>query len=1187
MENEKEIIEKAIVLAEKWQNRATQLVSKWDKEFYVKMNKMLEHPKDKALLIELMDQAFRCDSNARIADQIIFLLEKHGMAHFFTTKDKTLLWLFQNFGKFLPDLAVPMFVNQIREDTKTVVIKGEVEPFNKHLEMRKKEGTRVNINLIGEVVLGEVEAQERMEKYLKALTNPNIDYISIKISTIFSQIIALDFEHTVEVLVEKLSEIYAQAKKYPYIAPNGTKSNKFINLDMEEYRDLAITVEVFKRTLEKPQFKDFYAGIVLQAYLPDSFNWQKDLCDWARNRVKNGGAPIKFRLVKGANMEMEETEASQKHWEMVTYTEKSDTDSNYKRMARYALEANNAPYMHIGTASHNLFELAYATTLAQENGTSDYHTLEMLEGMSEAARLAIKEISKSVILYAPTASKEQFTNAIAYLVRRLDENTGPNNFIRYSFGLTVGSGDWKMQKELFIKSFESEKTSFVGAKRKQNRLEESYENSGNFPHSEYHAEADTDFVLPKNQEWARNIVKKWKFTKDTVHSITPIVVAGMDINEDRKVVDAIDKSQLKDGVLAGRFANASAEDLKKAVEIAKADVDGWRALTHEQRHDALKKVAIKVRERRDDLIGVAAAEVGKVFTETDVEVSEAVDFLEFYPYSADYFDKYENLEFTGKGVGVVIPPWNFPVAIPLGGIAAALAAGNTVIIKPASVAALTAYEMCKCFWDAGISKNVLQFTPCAGALAGEHLISNKDVDFVILTGGEDTAASMLKTRPDLFLTAETGGKDATIVTNMADREQAVKNVCNSAFGNSGQKCSATSLLVLEEEVYNDENFKKALIDTASSMSVGSIWDFKNRIGTLANPVSGNLKKALESLEKNESWLLEPSYADDNEYMLKPSIKWGVSEGNFIHMNELFGPVLAVIKANDLAHAVKIVNDTGYGLTSGIESLDEREVNYWKENLKAGNLYINRGTTGAIVLRQPFGGMGKSAIGAGRKVGIFNYITQFVDFKEKSAPKVSKKYSNSLTSFISNCKTKYDNKEDFEKLEIALQSYLENYENEFSKAKDYANVRGEDNHFRYLPLKNVLIRVSSDDSIFETVSRILAAKVSGVHFKVSLNNNALVKSFLETSKELFSSRDSLVEQSDDEFVKYIKNYDRVIYSDISKVPTLVFEEARKSLTFIIRAKPMMEGRLELLNYFIEQSISHSFHRYGNIGARGIK
>ncbi|MBP7769618.1 MAG: bifunctional proline dehydrogenase/L-glutamate gamma-semialdehyde dehydrogenase [Aliarcobacter sp.] len=1189
MQNEKEIIEKAIVLAEKWQNRATQLVSDWDREFYVKMNKMLEHPKDKALLIELMDQAFRCDSNARIADQIIFLLEKHGMAHFFTTKDKTLLWLFQNFGKFLPNLAVPMFVNQIREDTKTVVIKGEAEFFNKHLIKRKEEGTRVNINLIGEVVLGEVEAAERMEKYLNALANPNIDYISIKISTIHSQISALDFEQTVQVLVEKLSQIYSQAKKYPYILPDGSKTNKFINLDMEEYRDLAITVEVFKRTLEKPEFKDFYSGIVLQAYLPDSFNWQKDLCQWAQKRVENGGAPIKFRLVKGANMEMEETEASQKHWEMVTYTNKSDTDSNYKRMVKYALKPENAPVMHIGTASHNLFELSFAVEFAKENNTSEYLTLEMLEGMSEASRLAIKEITQDVILYAPTAAKEQFTNAIAYLVRRLDENTGPNNFIRYSFGLTVGSSDWNMQKELFVKSFENEKTSFVGAKRQQNRLEENFENFSNssYDTNDYHAEADTDFVLPANQKWARNIVKKWKYTKDTIHEITPIVVGGKDIVKNRNVIEALDKSQLKDEVLAGKFATANAEDLKKAVEVARADKDGWRALSNKKRHEILKQAAIKVRERRDDLIGIAAAELGKVFTETDVEVSEAVDFLEFYPYSVQYFESFENLEFKAKGVGVVVPPWNFPVAIPLGGVAATLAAGNTVIIKPASAAVLTAYEMCKCFWDAGISKNTLQFVPCAGALAGEHLISNKDVDFVILTGGEDTATSMLKTRPDLFLTAETGGKDATIVTNMADREQAVKNVCQSAFGNSGQKCSATSLLVLEEEVYNDEGFKKALLDTASSMGVGSVWDFKNRIGTLANKVSGNLKKALESCEKNESWLLAPSYAEENEYMLKPAIKWGVQEGSFIHKNELFGPVLAVIKANDLAHAVKIVNDTGYGLTSGIESLDEREVNYWKENLKAGNLYINRGTTGAIVLRQPFGGMGKSAIGAGRKVGIFNYITQFMEFNEKKAPKVSKKYSNNLTNFISKAKEKAKNKEDFEKLENALQSYLENYENEFSKAKDYAKVRGEDNHFRYLPLKNVLIRVSSDDTIFETVSRILAAKISKVHFKVSINKNEEIKLFLEDAKVLFSGRDSLVEQSDEEFVKHLENYDRIIYSDISKVPELVFTEASKQLKFIVRQKPLMEGRLELLNYFMEQSISHSYHRYGNIGARDIK
>ena len=230
--------------------------------------------------------------------------------------------------------------------------------------------------------------------------------------------------------------------------------------------------------------------------------------------------------------------------------------------------------------------------------------------------------------------------------------------------------------------------------------------------------------------------------------------------------------------------------------------------------------------------------------------------------------------------------------------------------------------------------------------------------------------------------------------------------------------------------------------------------------------------------------------------------------------------------------------------------------------------------------------GKSAIGAGRKAGFYNYVTQFVDVTEKKAPVTTKKYNNDLTRFIDKCKSSQNNKEDFEKLAVSLQSYLANFDSEFSIAKDYANVRGEDNHFKYIPLDNVLIRVSSDDTIFETVSRILAAKVAGVRFKVSIENNKLVHSFLANAKELFGSRDGLVEQNEKEMIRSIANFDRVIYSDISKVSDMVFKESSESLTFIVRQKPMMEGRLELLNYFIEQSISHSYHRYGNIGAREL-
>ncbi|WP_051906556.1 MULTISPECIES: bifunctional proline dehydrogenase/L-glutamate gamma-semialdehyde dehydrogenase [unclassified Sulfurospirillum] len=1197
MQNNEIIIERAIALAEKWQNRATELVSDFDQKFHVKMNKMLGHPKDKVFLIELMDQSFRSKNPTRVANQIEYLFAKYEMASFFTTSERFLVFLFRNAGVYLPQISIPLFISNIREDTKTVVLKGEDDVLNAHLIKRKNEGTRINLNLIGEVVLGEEEAEERIEKYLKVLENPNVDYISIKISTLFSQINALAYEETVEELVKRLSRIYAQAKKYSFTNAKGEHTNKFINLDMEEYRDLALTFSAFTQTLDLPEFQDFRAGIVLQAYLPDSHLWQQKLIAWAKERVEKGGVPIKMRLVKGANMEMEETEAGLRHWELVTHMRKIDTDSNYKIMGEFGLRPEHAKYVNLGMASHNLFELAHGYELAREYGTTEFFSMEMLEGMSESARLAIKEISGEVILYAPTAKKEQFTNAIAYLVRRLDENTGEENFIRYSFGLKVGSPAWESQKQKFIDAFENTKDLFIGTKRHQNRLSEQWENyeGGSFFTGTYHGEADTDFILPPNKAWAKNIRAKWQKKAGDEVNVAPIVVGGEAIVE-REVKTVIDKSQLKESVVCGKYALATQKDLERAVKVAAEDKDGWRSLSASERQKILGQVANKMRAKRGDLIGVAAAEVGKVFFETDVEVSEAIDFLEFYGHSARYFEGYKNLTCKGKGVGVITPPWNFPIAIPVGGISAALAAGNCVIIKPASAAALCAYELCQCFWDAGVSKNTLQFVPCAGSLAGEYLVQNEKVDFVILTGGEETAYAMLKSRPNLFLSAETGGKDATIVTAMSDREQAIKNVVHSAFSNSGQKCSATSLLVLEEEVYNDPHFKAGLIDAAKSLHVGSVWDFTNRLGTLANPVSGALKQALESLEEGESWALAPSYADENEYMLKPSIKWGVKEGSFCHRTELFGPMLSVMCARDLKHAIEIVNATGYGLTSGIESLDEREVAYWRKHLNAGNLYINRGTTGAIVLRQPFGGFGKSAVGSGRKAGIHNYITQFMEIEEVAAPLINHSHPHAFLPLIHGWKEGCSKglyaefKSDFEKLSFAVGSYLENVEATFSQEQDFAKVRGEDNLFKYLPLKRIALRVSQDDGLFDVMSRIMAARIAqtSLHISLEFSAQSSVIAFLyEHHGMLFGKKDTMEREDEATFVECFEHVDKIFYANAARISPFVYASVAQKAKCIVRAKPLMEGRVELLHYFAEQSISHSYHRYGNLGARGIK
>jgi len=1184
--------DEAIALAQKWQNRANELTSAFDKKFYVKMNKMLAHPEDKALLIELMDQSFRSKNNTRVAEQILYLLEKYKFAHFFTMQDKILLWAFKRFAMLIPGICVPMFISYIRNDTKTVVIKGEEEYFSAFLEKRKADNIKVNVNLIGEVILGEDEAKERMNKYLEALKQKNITYISIKISTIFSQINTLDFDNTVEILSEKLSVLYKAAKENAFTNSEGKKEYKFINLDMEEYKDLSLSIETFKKTLDKEEFQDYYAGIVLQTYLPDSSIWQKNLTTWAKKRVKNGGTPIKVRLVKGANMEMEETEASQKHWELVTYSDKSDTDSNYKRMLRFGLDKKNAPFVHVGTASHNLFEQAFSVVLAEHNKTSTYHTVEMLEGMSDGARQAIKELSQDVILYAPTAKKEQFTNAIAYLVRRLDENTAEQNFIRHSFGLTVGSNSWNKQKELFLKSFENEKTSYVGVIRKQDRLKEKfsrYKNSS-FDTGTFQNEADTDFTLAANITWANQIMQDYKPNENTKYKTIGPVVAGKELSGNRDDVEVFDKCQDSKKVIVGKYKLANEADIKKAIKAGKEDVDKWAKMSPKNKHKIFKKVAINLRERRAKLLALAALEVSKTLPQSDVEVSEAIDFVEFYAHSLRYYEDFKNLKMKPKGLGLIISPWNFPLAIPLGGMAASLIAGNTTIIKPSSSAVLCAYELCKCFWDAGISQNTLQFLPCSGSLAGKTLIPSEDVNFVVLTGGEDTAKEMLKTRASLHLSAETGGKDATIVTSLADREQAIRNVCHSAFDNLGQKCSSTSLLVLHKDVYEDENFKNGLIDCAKSFSQGSVWNPQNTLTCMSTKVDGKLKKAITTLEGGETWALKPEFLEKNPYMLSPGIKYGVKNGNFTHMNELFGPILSVMKADNLEEAITLVNATGYGLTSGLESLDEREICLWREHIKAGNLYINRGTTGAIVLRQPFGGIGKSAIGAGRKVGHYNYITQFMDFTEVKEPATSNKKDYKNTELYKDFKILAghfkENKADFSKLDIALKSYFNAYASEFSVQKDYCKVRGEDNYFKYLKRQKLALRITKEDNVFDSLARILAASVSKVNFTLSLESNSKIEEMLAKMPSLLGDNIQKI-QNEDEFVKDISKYEQITYADIENISQNVFKLCAKDLVYLSKMPVFSEGRLELLNYFQEQSISHSYHRYGNISARELQ
>ncbi len=1192
-----EIVKETITLAETWQNRANNLLTHEEKGIQEQMRRLVTHSSDKVALTKLIDQSFRSHDSARVADQVNHVLREYGVPDFFSSVEKLLVQMFMGLGRYFPSLSIPKMIDKMRQDSSRAIIAGEPDVLHAHLKKRRSQGIRMNINHLGEAVLGEQEALSRLQMYIEDLENPEIEYISVKISTLYSQINSLAFDHTVAILKDRLSRLYRTARDHYFIRNDGTRVQKFINLDMEEYRDLEITTDVFLRTLEQAEFHNHTAGIALQAYLPDSCKIQQNITDWARKRVNKGGNPIIIRIVKGANMEMELVESVLNGWPLAPYDNKLDVDANYKRMIDFGMQPDNIEAVHLGVASHNLFDLAYAHQLAMKYGVTDYFSFEMLEGMADHVRRAIHETTGKVLLYAPVATKDQFINAIAYLIRRLDENTATDNFLRYSFHLNTGSEEWAFLKDQFIESVQHVDKPCTLPLRTQNRLTETFsEATGTFHTNEFNNEPNTDGSLTANRRWIEQIRTKWKKTQQNTPEEIPLMVAGKEIFNGRRTKPCMDLSLFHEAIPIATHALANAKDVDRAVANANADPDGWREKSQAECHQILSRVAMELRRARGDLIGAAAANTGKVFSEADGEVSEAIDFAEFYPFSVKAFSEMKHIKSRGKGVGVVISPWNFPIAIPCGGIVSALATGNTVIFKPASSAVVVAWYLCQCFWRAGVSKNALQFLPCPGARIGSKLTSHPDVDFIILTGGTSTGLHILKERPNVFLAAETGGKNATIVSAMSDRDQAIKHVIDSAFGNCGQKCSATSLLILEKEVYEDSLFKKQLVDAAKSWAVGSAWDFENKMGPLIQPPSGDLKQALTGLSPGESWALKPENISDHPYLWTPGIKWGVSPGSMTHMTEFFGPLLGVMRAENLDHAIELVNLTGYGLTSGFESLDDREQKRWKKEINAGNLYINRGTTGAVVLRQPFGGMGKSSLGAGIKVGYFNYVTQFTEFEDMALPPAGAIQSDHpLLQMAAEWKQKIDwgqlspHKENLNKTIRAIRSYLYWYEQEFSRETDYFHLRGQDNTVRYLPVGTVVVRLHATDTLFDTLARIAGIKISRcksiISIPVDLNN--AITTFLDTKEgKQIVGKTSVLYQTDDDLMAMLPHIQRIRYAAPERVPMELFKEAAKTGFYIARTRVLMEGRIELLQYLREQSICNNYHRYGNLGERAL-
>lgn len=878
-------------------------------------------------------------------------------------------------GKLAGGLVAKTIRSNIEGMAKQFIIGENTADAIKNLKKIRKDGFAFTIDILGEAAVSEIESEAYLQEYMTllealgpeypkwpALGGNDLDWghaprvnVSVKPTALFSQASPKDFEGSVQGIVKRLEPVLRTVRTM----------NGFLRIDMEQYKFKDITLEVYRRLRDSDEFRDYpHLGIVLQAYLKDTDQDLADLLAWARAKK----LPISIRLVKGAYWDYETVIAKQNGWAIPVWTIKAESDAAYERQARVILE--NHDICHFGCASHNIRSIAAVMEMAQALQVPETrYEFQVLYGMAEPVRKGLLNVAKRVRLYAPYGD---LLPGMAYLVRRLLENTANESFLRQSF---AEEAEVEHLLENPVQTVEREKAS------RQPKAAPAQSGLARFENEPF-----ADFSKTEVRE---AFVQAVATVRGQLGKEYPLIIGGKEV---RTADTLASVNPANPSEVIGTICQASTKEIDLAIEAAKLAAPAWKALSAEDRAGYLLKAAEIARQDSYNLSAWQVLEVGKQFDQAQADVAEAIDFLEYYAREMIRLGKPQRmgrapgemslLMYQPKGIAAVIAPWNFPLAISCGMSAAAIVTGNPVLYKPAGPSSVVGFTLAEIFRKAGLPAGVFNYVPGRGSVMGDYLVEHPDISLIAFTGSMEVGhrivnkASVIQPGQKQIkrVIAELGGKNAIIIDDDADLDEAIREVLNSAFAFQGQKCSACSRVIVVEPIY--AKFIERLVQGARSLAIGPSEDPTYYMGPVVDDkAQANVKKYIE-IAKSEGKLLYESSVPATGYYAPITIVEGITPEHRIAQEEVFGPVLAVMKVKDFAQAVEWANSTRFALTGAVFSRSPRHLDTARAEFNVGNLYLNRGSTGALVERHPFGGFHMSGVGS--KSGSPDYLLQFLD-----------------------------------------------------------------------------------------------------------------------------------------------------------------------------------------------------------------